>query len=117
MNSQNQTSNTITWVAMWDMYGLELLINVTEWEHKRTIAILKEEKLTGYPNLNMMIVRARVNFQRHYEIYSFQTTDLSEKGIINQFNNDPQAMVDLIRSKGEKIYSDRSTSDHRQVIT
>lgn len=116
MNSQNQTNNPITWVAMWDMYGLEALINVTEWEHKRTIAILKEEKLTGYPNLNMMILRARVNSQRRYEIYSFQTTDLNKEDIIGQFKDNPQSMADLIRSKGEKIYSDRSTQDHKQVI-
>lgn len=101
---------------MWDMYGLECLINVTEWEHKRTIAILKEEKLTGYPNLNMMLLRAKVNSQRRYEIYSFQSTDLSEEDIISQFKNSPQLIVDLIRSRGEKIYSDRSTQDHKQVI-
>ena len=116
MNSQNQANNPTTWVAMWDMYGLECLINVTEWEHKRTIAILKEEKFTGYPNLNMMILRARVNSQRHYEIYSFQTNDLSKEDIISQFKDNPQFIVDLIRSKGEKIYSDRSTQDHKQVI-
>jgi hypothetical protein len=100
---------------MWDMFGLECLINVTEWEHKRTIAILKEEQLTGYPNLNMLILRARYNSQRHYEIYSFQSTDLSREDIESQFRDNPQFIVDLIRSKGEQIYSDRA-QNHKQVI-
>lgn len=100
---------------MWDLYGLECLINVTEWEHKRTIAILKEEKLTGYPNLNMLILRAKFNSQRHYEIYSFQSTDLSRKDIQHQFKNNPQFIVDMIRTQGEKIYSDRVPT-HKQVI-
>jgi hypothetical protein len=115
MNSQNQTNNPITWLAMWDMYGLESLINVTEWEHKRTIAILKEEKLTGYPNLQMLILRAKFNSQRHYEIYSFQSDDLTRPDIEKQFKDNPQFMVELIRSQGEKIYSDR-VSTHKQVI-
>jgi hypothetical protein len=115
MNSQNQTSNPITWLAMWDMYGLECLINVTEWEHKRVMALLKEEDLTGYPNLNMLILRARYNSQRHYEIYSFQSNDLSREDIEGQFQENPQFMADLIRSKGEKIYSDRVLT-HKQVI-
>lgn len=100
---------------MWDMYGLESLINVTEWEHKRTIAILKEEKLTGYPNLQMLILRAKFNSQRHYEIYSFQSDDLTRPDIEKQFKDNPQFMVELIRSQGEKIYSDR-VSTHKQVI-
>jgi len=115
MNSRKQTNKPITWLAMWDMYGLECLINVTEWEHKRTMAILKEEKLTGYPNLQMLILRARYNSQRHYEIYSFTSTDLSREDIERQFKTNPQFMADLIRSKGEQIYSDRAPT-HKQVI-
>jgi hypothetical protein len=115
MNSPNQTSNTITWLAMWDMYGLECLINVTEWEHKRVMAILKEENLAGYPNLQMLILRARFNSQRHYEIYSFQSADLTREDIEGQFQENPQFMADLIRSQGEKIYSDRA-QNHKQVI-
>jgi len=105
-------------VAMWDMNGLESLINVTQiekehkqWEKENIFRILKEENQTLKPAhvpLEMMIMRAKFNSQRHYEIYTFDS-ELSEQDIRETFETSPQVMVDAIRGIGHKFYSDRAT--------
>jgi len=103
---------------MWDMNGLESLINVTQiekehkqWEKENICRILKEEKTAVKPAhvpLEMMIMRAKFNSQRHYEIYAFDS-ELSEQDISKTFETSPQVMVDAIRGIGHKFYSDRAT--------
>ena len=105
-----------TFLVMWDMYGLECLFNVTEWHKKKTWATLKDEPVDGSPSIPMMMLRARVNSQRCYEIYSFNAdAGVTEESIRLAFEESPQSIVDLIRKQGDKIYSDRSATD-RQVI-
>lgn len=102
---------------MWDMYGLECLFNVTDWHKKKTWAVLKDESFDQGPSIQMMMLRARVNSQRCYEIYSFNADDgVTEESIRNAFNENPQPIVEFIRKNGEKIYSDRSETK-RQIIT
>lgn len=103
-------------IAMWDNTGLECLINVTKhekeldiWEKKKMISVLKEESLLELKPkipLREMIIRARANNQRHYEIYGFTST-ISEKDVRDMFKREPQFIVDWIRENGVKIYSDR----------
>jgi len=105
-------------VAMWDMNGLESLLNVTQiekehkqWEKENICRILKEEKTAVKPAhvpLDIMIMRAKFNSQRHYEIYAFDS-ELSEQDISKTFETSPQVMVDAIRRIGHKFYSDRAT--------
>ncbi len=105
-------------VAMWDMNGLESLLNVTQiekehkqWEKENIFRLLKEENPTVKPAhvpLEMMIMRAKFNSQRHYEIYAFDS-ELSEQDISKTFETSPQVMVDAIRGIGHKFYSDRAT--------
>ena len=109
---------------MWDMLGLEALINVTQiekeheaWEKENIFRILKEQNQTVKPAhvpLEMMILRAKVNSQRHYEIYAFDS-ELSEEDIRETFETSPQVIVDAIRNVGHKFYSDR-TNNKLQVI-
>ena len=109
---------TTRFVVMWDMNGLESLINVSkiekehqQWEKENIFRILKEDNTTIKPvnvPLDMMILRARVNSQRHYEIYTFDS-ELSEQDIRETFEDNPQVMADAIRNVGYKFYSDRST--------
>ena len=103
---------------MWDMTGLECLINVTQiekehkqWEKENIFRILKEQNQTIKPAhvpLEMMILRASVNSQRHYEIYAFDS-ELSEQDIKETFEDSPQVMVDAIRYIGHEFYSNRAT--------
>ena len=109
---------TTRFVVMWDMNGLESLINVSkiekehqQWEKENIFRILKKDNTTLKPAnvpLDMMILRARVNSQRHYEIYTFDS-ELSEQDIRETFENSPQVIADAIRNVGYKFYSDRAT--------
>lgn len=105
------------YIAMWDMYGLEMLFDVTDWSKKVTWATLKEEPVPGGPNLQLMILRARTNSQRCYEIYSFNAeSNISEQDIKSAFKDNPQPIVDFIRKNGEKIYSDRSDTQKQVIV-
>jgi len=110
---------------MWDMTGLEALINVTkiekeheQWEKENIFRILKEQDRTLKPAhvpLDMMIMRAKANIQRHYEIYAFDS-ELSEEDIRETFEICPQVIVDSIRNIGHKFYSDRADKKQQVIV-
>jgi hypothetical protein len=116
----------------WDMTGLESLIDLTtleklhEQEEKvRMMAILSDPEARDPGNqsgsvLNQIVqnilLRARVNSQRHYEVYTIQTAPgVTEKDLWDMFNNDPQTAAELIRERGNQLYSDR-VNKRTQVI-
>ena len=102
-------------LAMWDMNGLECLFNVTEKEKENVVRALYGEPIHRDNPIQYLILRARVNSQRHYEIYQFNSV-LSEDEIREVFDCNPQVIVDAIRSIGHKIYSDRVSENKRPVI-
>jgi len=112
-------------IAVWDITGLESLHDVDaarfemeNWEKLRIVSILKEETHPAKPRsipLQMILLRARYNSQRHYEIYEFATA-LSYNEVKEIFEKSPQVMVDAIRECGYEIYSDRVLKK-TQVIT
>lgn len=102
-------------ILMWDIYGLESIIDVTELEQIAIIAGLKGEKVQQSNPIQYMILRARFNAQRCYEIYSISTVDIDKDDFILLFKDSPQMIVNLIRERGTKIYSDRQTRE--AVIT
>jgi hypothetical protein len=112
-------------LAVWDMYGLESLHDVLhakklldEWEKGKMMAILKEELYPPQPRtipLNVLLLRARVNTHRCYEIYEF-TTPFSFAEIKKMFEEDPQTIADSIREIGYKVYSDRLAVDKRVIV-
>ncbi len=94
-------------LAMWDCNGLECLFDITDLEHDAMISGLKSEPFKTPFNLSMMMMRARFNSQRSYEIYSFETEpDIDYECIKDMFEHTPQTIVDAIRKNGNKIYSD-----------
>lgn len=99
---------------MWDMYGLEAIINVSESEKEAIVEALREGTVKWKNPLQFMILRAKFNTQRNYEIYTVES-DLTENYIRELFNTDPQLIADTIRDVGVKVYSDRS--DRKPVIT
>ena len=110
---------------MWDMEGLECLFDVdyhmdrySEWEKQKVVAILKEEqhpaRPTGIP-LQMLILRAKFNSQRAYEIYEFNST-LAYKEITEAFNDNPQPIVEWIRENGKKVYSDYVKQNRKMIV-
>lgn len=108
-----------TYILSWDMYGLESIINVTEIEHNRILSVLSDNK-TEYTldrSLNSLILRAKFNPQRHYEIYAVTVNnDVTKQDLITMFKDKPQEMADLVRSRGQKIYSDRITKSEKNDI-
>lgn len=100
-------------VVMWDNTGLEYVGDITEDEHQRTWSALKgQPRGTSLPNLNHMMLRARFNPQRHYEIYQVQATDgITADDIRNMFESSPQTAADTIRRLGHCLYSDRVRGD------
>lgn len=122
---RSSKKKTTRFVVMWDMTGLECLINVTkldkeheQWEKENIFRILKDQDRTIKPAhvpLNIMIMRARANSQRHYEIYAFDS-ELSEEDIREIFESDPQVMADAIRNVGHRFYSDRANKKQQVIV-
>lgn len=105
-----------TFVFSWDMYGIESIIDVSEYEHidrDNTLRILKgEEKIRNpiHSILQGLLIRARFNTQRHYEIYAVDCDDSLDTDFwTKQWKSEPQFTADLIRERGRKLYSDRLT--------
>ena len=102
----------------WDCNGLEACINVSEIDKQNTIAILKDEKPTNLGSIvNAVMLRARYNSQRHYEVYTIQVdTSITEDDLRQMFENDPQTAADLIRERGNKVFSDRFDTKRAKII-
>jgi hypothetical protein len=111
------TNKTNTYLAVWDCYGLESLFNMTEWSAKATYNSLME--LAPPPNIpfNELMMRARFNPQRNYEIYTFSVeNDVSEEELTEAFKVNPQFIVEHIRKNGQKMWSDRISDKEKRVI-
>jgi hypothetical protein len=99
-------------LAMWDCDGLECLIDITDLEGDNFMSALKGETSKTPFNLGMMMMRARLNSQRSYEIYIFDTDETMDYDFVkDMFDNDPQVIVNSIRENGRKLYSDYSKKD------
>lgn len=104
-------------ILSWDNTGLEACINVSEIEKNSMWATLQDQKpeVSIGPIISHLMMRARYNSQRHYEIYTIHVDDsVSEQDLRDMFEATPQQAADLIRERGRKIYSDRV--DQKQVV-
>jgi len=111
---------------MWDMLGLECVFSiddakklVDDFNKEKVWEILKGKSIDRKPPnpipLALLIVRARANSHRNYEIYSFQTY-LSERQVRKTFAADPQSIVEWIRENGNKIYSDYIKQSKKAIV-
>jgi hypothetical protein len=102
---------TSTFVVVWDNTGLEYVGNVTEDEQRRVWGELNGKPVPSQlPNVNHLVLRARYNSQRHYEIYLVTATDgITTDDIREMFEASPQTAADTIRRLGHCYYSDRAT--------
>lgn len=104
------------------MYGIESILPITQYEHwdkNNLIRMLKEEKTVRNPLdaiVRNLLIRARVNDQRHYEIYAIDCSEeMDEKFWWEQWEQFPQETANIIREKGHKLFSNRITKE--AVIT
>jgi len=89
-------------IIMWDLTGLECVVDITE-DEKTIVFETLQDKFECSVKLNhmiaMMLVRARVNSHRNYEIYTLQTSNISKEDLEGLFEDEPQMIVNLIREK------------------
>lgn len=109
---------------MWCESGVECIQDITDnhpdnWgksELLETLRGVKPKTNPLYAQVNMMIMRAHVNIQRHYEIYWFTASDSMTKECIDDwFDTDCQSAVDWIRINGTHVYG-RTRGVHRPAI-
>jgi hypothetical protein len=83
------------------------MFDITDMEGDALIAKLKGETYRDPFNISTMMIRARANSQRSYEIYTFSTDETMDYDFVKEmFETDPQVIVNSIREQGNKIYSD-----------
>lgn len=106
-----------TLLLVWDCLGLEYATDLTNYEKEIMWSTLKGEQPTvRIPGLDILILRARANPQRNYEIYTVTVEpDVSLKDIEQMFKDSPQEIVDLIRVRGHRLYSDRLDTAERVI--
>lgn len=106
-----------TLLLVWDCLGLEYSCNLTEYDKDLMWSALKgEQPKVRIPGLDILILRARANPQRNYEIYTVQVeADVTLKDIRAMFKDSPQDIVDLVRARGNKLYSDRLYTEDRVI--
>ena len=107
-------------VISWCNEGLEGIVPVTEIEREATFNILKGDPAPKpvMATVNMMVLRARFNLQRAYEIYSIEAEDgITSDDIREMFEACPQTAAETIRRIGYKIHSDRPEGGKKYVIT
>ena len=105
-------------LVSWDCTGLEAVINVTDYEKEATWNALQDQPGPRLSSIvNSVMMRARMNSQRYYEIYTMQVAEgISDEDIRGMFVSDPQGSADLIRDRGNKIYSDRENLVDRKIV-
>ena len=104
-------------LVMWCCEGLECVFDITTHEKEQLWKTLKGQETSALPNLNSLVLRARYNSQRHYEIYTVTATSgITSQDLTDMFNADPQYAADLIRARGHKIYSDRASASHVKIV-
>ena len=114
---------TNAYLVYWCSEGLESVVPITEYEPidmENTFRILNNQEPVRNPMngiIQMMMLRGRMNGQRHYELYAIDCVDgITKEDIEDMFDNDPQAAADLIRGKGVKVFSDRSRENKTKIV-
>lgn len=105
---------TNAYIFAWDQTGIDSIIPIgqyEEWDKNNTWNVLNNRPVKRNPLnsiLQSLILRAKYNSQRHYEIYSVDCAfPIDEAEWREIWANDPQGTADLIRERGYQIYSDR----------
>jgi hypothetical protein len=126
-SASKRNKDPVTYLLSWDCNGLESAIEITEVEKQveqaekeRAWKILSDPNATDPGNLggkklydmvHGILLRARFNPQRNYEVYLVTCAPgITKDTLVKQFEENPQGMADLIRERGTKLYSDRATT-------
>jgi hypothetical protein len=97
------------WIVMFGSEGWEVLIPCDGILIRDTLNWFGGDNSKGELNQHLMLayMRARSNGQRRPEIWSYDTEQaFSEEEMQSMWNDSPQRMADLVRSKGSLIYKE-----------
>lgn len=103
------------YITLFDELGFESIIDITCDDAVRAEAVLydKDDPQKEIIQLiNKLSLRARFNPHRSPEIWVFWS-EVDEKTLFKSAEENPQAMADLIRSKGVNVFR---SSKQKQVI-
>jgi len=97
---------------MWDEFGLDSLVDISGRRSAFNMGVLAGKDFRELPSMQELqsrSLRARFNPQRCYELY-FLTCEESilEEDIRDMFDDHPQEIVNMIRSHGVKLVSNRN---------
>ncbi len=114
---------TNAYLVYWCEEGLESVVPITEYEPldaENTFRILNNQEPIRNPLNTMiqhMLLRARVNSQRHYELYAIDCDHSIRKEDLEQmFEDNPQTAADLFRKRGHRLYSNRAEKNRVRII-
>lgn len=114
---------TNAYLVYWCNEGLEGVVPITEYEQidvENTFRILKDQDAIRnpvYSIIQSMVLRGRVNSQRHYELYAIDCSEnISKEDLEAMFESDPQSAADLIRNRGLKLFSDRARENRVKIV-
>ena len=110
----------------WDCNGVEFFKDISadhpdRWAEKNLFASIKDSKVVDQPMsvpVQAILMRARFNPQRHYEVYVFTSEDdLSEGDIRYWFTADPQGFADWVRDNHtQKLWGDRAPRKKPAIV-
>ena len=113
---------TNAFIFSWDHSGIEAIVPITQYEHhdkQNLIRMLSEKPAVRNPLNSIMqslLLRARFNPQRHYEIYAVDCAESMDEAFWReQWEEYPQETAKLIRERGHKIYSDRANTKEIKI--
>lgn len=104
---------TNAFLFSWDCTGVEAVIPITEyedWDTANAFNVLEGKAKTANPlnsTVNAILMRARYNPQRFYEVY---VVDCDEGITVGDWRDmweiNPQMCADIIRARGVKLYGE-----------
>lgn len=114
---------TNAYLVYWSSEGLESVTAIGQYEQidvDNTFRILKDQDPVRNPVntiIQTMILRARINSHRHYELYAITAVDgINESDVTEMFEHNPQGAADTIRKIGVKLYSDRANRAKTVIV-
>lgn len=103
---------TNTYIFSWSSDGVEAIVPITQyenWDDENLFRLVKGQSAIRNPMntiVRNLILRAQLNHDRHYEIYAINCSDdMDEKFWKGMWCDQPQFCADLIKARGQKIYS------------
>lgn len=104
---------TNAFLFSWDCTGVEAIIPITQyedWDTANAFSVLEGNSKSVNPLggiLHSVLMRARANPQRFYEVYTVDCEEGITQSIWQEmWDINPQSCADIIRTRGVKLYGE-----------